>query len=241
MNTLSGVIASGKSSLTQLLSNELGTKPFYEPVEDNPVLPLFYEGNRQVEAGEATTNPYAFLLQIFYLNRRFSMIKQAMQEDNNILDRSIFEDAIFMKMNYEQGHTTEEEWNIYQDLLENMMEELPYAAHKKSPDLMIMIHVSYETMIHRIFKRGREFEQLENDPSLATYYKDLIARYDDWMNEFDICPMIVIDGDKYDFMENESDRNHVLNQIEQKLVDLGKLSQSEFDAIKSRRERGLPF
>ena len=209
MNTLSGVIGSGKSSLTKILSDDLGTKPFFEPVDDNPVLPLFYEGNKQVESGKAKTNPYAFLLQVFFLNRRFKMIKEAMQEDNNVLDRSIYEDAIFMKMNYEQGHTTEEEWDIYQSLLGNMMEELPYAAHKKSPDLMIMIHVDYDTMIKRISKRGREFEQLGEDPSLSKYYKDLIKRYDDWSKEYNASPFMMIDGDKYDFMESEYDRNTV--------------------------------
>ena len=38
---LSGPIGAGKSSLTKILSNYLGTKPFYESVDDNPVLPLF--------------------------------------------------------------------------------------------------------------------------------------------------------------------------------------------------------
>lgn len=235
MDTLAGVIGSGKSSLTKILSDELKTTPFFEPVEDNPVLPLFYKGNKLVESGKADTNPYAFLLQVFFLNRRFAMIKQAMQEDNNILDRSIYEDAIFMKMNYEQGHTTEEEWNIYQGLLKNMLEELPYAAHKKSPDLMIMIRVSYDTMIKRISKRGREFEQLDTDPSLESYYKDLINRYDQWSKEYDASPIMIIDGDQYDFMESKEDRNTVLNMIESKLVELGKLSTERFEEIKANR------
>lgn len=234
--TLAGVIGSGKSSMTKILSEELGTTPFYEPVEDNPVLPLFYKGNKMVEAGTRKTNPYAFLLQVFFLNRRFDMIKRAMQQDNNVLDRSIYEDAIFMKMNYEQGHTTEEEWNIYQSLLKNMMEELPFAAHTKSPDLMIVIRVSYDTMINRISKRGRKFEQLKADPSLSEYYKDLIAHYDDWINEYDQSPIMIIDGDKYDFMDSESDKNEVLDQIENKLVELGKLENNEFELIRDTRE-----
>ena len=41
MITLAGIIGSGKSSLTQILAQELGSEPFFEPVEDNPVLPLF--------------------------------------------------------------------------------------------------------------------------------------------------------------------------------------------------------
>lgn len=162
MITLSGIIGSGKTSLTTLLADRLGTKPFFEPVDDNPVLPLFYKGNeiaaeKRAAGDQNATNPYAYLLQTFFLNRRFAMIKQAMQNDNNILDRSIYEDEIFMRMNTDMGNATKVEYDIYKSLLNNMLEELPYAAHKKAPDLMIMIDVSYETMVKRIKKRGREY------------------------------------------------------------------------------------
>lgn len=233
---LSGVIGSGKSSLTGILSEELGTKAFYEPVADNPVLPLFYKGNKLVEEGKTDTNPYAFLLQVFFLNRRFAMIKKAMQNNNNVLDRSIYEDAIFMKMNYEQGHATNEEWETYQSLLKNMLEELPFAAHKKSPDLMVMIRVSYDTMIKRISKRGRSFEQVSQDPSLKAYYEDLISRYDNWLNEYNASPIMVIDGNKYDFVENENDRNIVLDTIEYKLADLHNITAEEYNQLRSLRE-----
>lgn len=242
--TLSGIIGSGKSSLTKLLSEELGTEAFYEPVEDNPVLPLFYKGNeiaakRRANGEEDTSNPYAYLLQTFFLNRRFKMIKQAMAKDNNVLDRSIYEDAIFMKMNTDMGNATQVEYDIYKSLLDNMLEELPYAAHKKSPDLMVMIDVSYETMIKRIKKRGREFEQIENDPSLVNYYKQLLDYYATWKTEYNASPLLVIDGDKYDFMSSLSDRNEVLNLIEQRLVDLGKLTEDEFKKIKAKRGEKL--
>ena len=244
MITLSGIIGSGKSSLTKLLSEELGTDAFYEPVEDNPVLPLFYKGNeiaakRRANGEEDTSNPYAYLLQTFFLNRRFKMIKQAMAKDNNVLDRSIYEDAIFMKMNTDMGNATQVEYDIYKSLLDNMLEELPYAAHKKSPDLMVMIDVSYETMIKRIKKRGREFEQIENDPSLVNYYKQLLDYYATWKTEYSASPLLVIDGDKYDFMSSSSDRNEVLNLIEQRLVDLGKLTEDEFKEIKAKRGDNL--
>lgn len=230
--TTSGVIGSGKSSLTKILSDSLGSKAFYEPVNDNPVLPLFYKGNEKVEKGEAKTNPYAFLLQIFFLNRRFESIKKAMQNDDNVLDRSIYEDEIFMKMNYDQGHTTKEEWDIYEELLHNMMEELPYASHKKSSDLMIMINVSYDTMINRIQKRGRDFEQLDKDPSLANYYKDLIGRYNIWKDQYNYSPLLVIDGNKYDFVENDKDKQTVLDQIYKKLESTRKDRESVVPILK---------
>lgn len=81
---LSGPIGAGKSSLTSILSKYLATDPFYESVDDNPVLPLFYENPKK----------YAFLLQVYFLNTRFKSIKKALSADNNVLDRSIYEDAL---------------------------------------------------------------------------------------------------------------------------------------------------
>ena len=232
MITLSGIIGSGKSSLTEILAQELGTKAYYEPVKDNPVLPIFYKGNeiaakKRAEGQKDATNPYAYLLQTFFLNRRFQMIKAAMVEDNNILDRSIYEDEIFMKMNTEMGNATEVEYDIYKSLLNNMMEELPYASHKKSPDLMITIKVSYETMLKRIQKRGREYEQIDQDPSLVDYYQRLLKQYDDWMDSYDASPLLIIDGDKYDFVTDMNHRVEVLEIIEDRLVDLGNLTKEK--------------
>ena len=231
-----GVIGSGKSSLTKILSEELGTKPFYEPVKGNPILPLFYDGNKMVELGKWKHNPYAFELQIYFLNNRFSMMKKAVQEDNNILDRSIYEDRIFMKMNVDQGHATEEEWDVYKNTLDNMMEEYPnFSPYKKAPDLMILIKVNYNTMTKRIKMRGREFEQIDQDPSLSQYYKDLIKYYENWEKTYDASPLLVIDGNKYDFMSSIDDRNEVLDQIESAMVDNGTLSKDKFQELHDKR------
>lgn len=239
--TMAGIIGAGKSSLTEILAKELGSTPYFEPVKDNPVLPLFYKGNeiaarKRKEGNKDATNPYAFLLQIYFLNKRFAMIKKAMQDDNNVLDRSIYEDAIFMKMNADEGNATPIEWNVYESLLDNMMEELPYAAHKKRPDLMVMIDVSYQTMINRIKKRGRKFEQVEVDPSLEQYYKKLLRYYADWRDNYDQSDLLVINGDKYDFIGNLDDRNVVLDDIEERLIELGHLSSEKYLELKSRRE-----
>lgn len=230
--------------MTGLLAKELGTKAFFEPVEDNPVLPLFYKGNeiaakKRADGDKEATNPYAYLLQTYFLNRRFKMIKEAMKEDNNILDRSIYEDELFMKMNTEMGNATQVEYQIYQDLLANMMEELPFAARKKSPDLMITIRVSYETMIKRITKRGRDYELIENDPSLVEYYKKLLRYYDEWIEAYKVSPLLVIDGDKYDFVNNNKDRVEVLEQIENELFKLKKISIEQMDNFRKKHQKFL--
>lgn len=240
MITLAGIIGSGKSSLTEILSRELGSIPFYEPVEDNPVLPLFYKGNelaaKKRQAGEKdATNPYAYLLQTFFLNRRFMMMKKALQSRNNILDRSIYEDAMFMRMNTEMGNATQVEYSIYQELLTNILEELSHVVPSNDYNLMILIKVSYDTMVSRIKKRGREYEQIENDPSLIDYYGRLLKYYEEFEENYNQSEMLVIDGDKFNFVENIDDRNHILDMIEMKLVDLGNIDCNEYETLRQKR------
>lgn len=209
---LSGVIGAGKSALTKILAEDLGTKPFYENVDHNPVLPLFYQDPKK----------YAFLLQVFFLNTRYKSIKQALRDDNNVLDRSIYEDALFFQMNADIGRATKEEVDTYYELLDTMMDSLKNMP-KKAPDLLVHIKVSYDTMLKRIQKRGRSYEQLAYDPTLEDYYKRLLAYYHDWYSNYDKSPKMMIDGDKYDFVTNSADRDHVLGQIKDKMHTLGKL------------------
>ncbi len=207
---LAGTIGAGKSSLTEMLAEELKTQAFYESVDDNKVLPLFYENPQK----------YAFLLQIYFLNKRFDSIKRALSDNNNVLDRSIYEDSLLFHLNADLGRADETEVEVYDDLLNNMLEEIDSLSFKKRPDLLIHVKVSFDKMLERIKKRGRQFEQLEYDPSLYDYYKELNSRYDTWFEDFDICPKIQIDGDKYDFVEDEQSKIHVLQQIKEKLKDI---------------------
>ncbi|WP_419512617.1 deoxynucleoside kinase [Lactobacillus kimbladii] len=212
---LSGPIGAGKSSLTSILAKYLGTKPFYESVDNNPVLPLFY----------ADPKKYAFLLQVFFLNTRFRSIKDALTDDNNVLDRSIYEDALFFQMNADIGRATKEEVDTYYELLNNMMSELKHMP-KKNPDLLVHIKVSYDTMIKRIQKRGRPYEQLSYDATLEDYYKRLLRYYKPWYEKYDYSPKMEIDGDKLDFMTDDHAREVVLDQIVAKLKEMGKLPES---------------
>lgn len=210
MIVLAGTIGAGKSSLTKMIAEHFDSQAFYESIDDNEVLPLFYANPEQ----------YAFLLQIYFLNKRFASIKQAMQEDNNVLDRSIYEDSLLFHLNADLGRATKTEVQVYDELLANMMEELPHAAYKKHPDLLVHIRVSFDTMLERIEKRGRAYEQLAFDPSLYDYYKELNRRYDQWYEEYNESPKIQIDGDKFNFVEDPEAKQQVLQMIKGKLEEI---------------------
>ncbi|MDF7671714.1 deoxynucleoside kinase [Lactobacillus sp. ESL0701] len=209
---LSGPIGAGKSSLTSILAEHLGTQAFYEGVDSNPVLPLYYKDMKR----------YTFLLNIYLLNHRIAQINQAVKEKNSVSDRSIYEDALFFKMNADSNVADPTEFQIYDGLLENMMEDTPGNPSKK-PDLLIYIHVSLETMLKRIKKRGRSYEQISTDPSLKDYYARLIRYYEPWYKNYNASPKMAIDGDKFDFIIDEDAKQKVLRQIDDKLREIGNL------------------
>ncbi len=211
--TIGAMIGAGKSSLAKLIGEKFGTEVFYESVDDNPILPLFYTASDD----EIKTNRYPFLLQLWFLNTRFKSIKQALYNENNVLDRSIYEDQYFAKVNKDLGRISDLEYNLYTDLLNNMLEELQELP-KKAPDLMIYLTGSFETILNRIKSRGRDYEL---DESLVDYYKLLWSGYDEWVyKHYTASEVLTINIDDYDYVNNEDDRKEVLELIENKLNEI---------------------
>lgn len=211
--TIGAMIGAGKSSLAKIIGEKFGTEVFYESVDDNPILPLFYTASDD----EIQANRYPFLLQLWFLNTRFKSIKQALYNENNVLDRSIYEDQYFAKINKDMGRISDLEYNLYTDLLNNMLEELQELP-KKAPDLMIYLTGSFETIINRIKSRGRDYEL---DESLVDYYKLLWSGYDEWVyKHYTASEVLTINIDDYDYVNNEDDRKEVLELIENKLNEI---------------------
>ncbi|WP_407371690.1 deoxynucleoside kinase [Carnobacterium sp.] len=210
---IGGMIGAGKTSVAELLGGSLGTEVFYENIEDNEILPLFYTASEE----EQRVKRYPFLLQLEFLNSRFKSIKEALHNQNNVLDRSIYEDWYFAKVNTKLGRISETEFSIYEKLLNNMMEELQELP-KKSPDLMIYLQGSFETILYRIGLRGRDFEQ---DQGLLDYYRALWEGYDNWVAKYyDASEVLIINIDKIDVVNNPADAYTVVTMVKDKLAEM---------------------
>lgn len=203
-----GMIGVGKTTLTDLIAKHLGTNAFFEPVGENPVLPLYYADPKQ----------YGFLLQIYFLNKRFAMIKKALADDNNVLDRSIYEDALFTQENHREGNISDAELDVYMTLLNNMMAELE-ATDKKRPDLMVFADADFDTILYRIKKRGRDYEQFDDNDELRTYYFKMWSAYKQWFNAYDASPKMRIDLQEYD-LEDPENQAKVLALIDEQIARL---------------------
>lgn len=215
--TIAGMIGGGKSSLTKIITEEFKGIGYYEQA-DSPILQKFYTASPE----EQEAKRYPFLLQLEFLNSRFKMIKKCLLEgDNpkvNTLDRSIYEDHYFMEVNHKLGRISDEEAEIYTNLLNNMLEELEELP-KKSPDLLIYLQGSFETFKARIENRGRSFEAI--DPETEAYFHELWKNYDKWVKEhYKASPVLIVNIDNYDYVNNEEHRAEVVKLVNEKLIEL---------------------
>lgn len=189
-----GVVGAGKSTLSEKISKTLNIPVFYE-LQNQTTMNLLEDFYRD-------KSRWSFALQIHFLNERFRMIKEIHKNGSGILDRSIFGDRIFAQMLNEDGWMTDDEFDTYSTLLNNMLE------HAKKPNLLIYIDCNLETAMSRINKRGREMEQKVDE----IYWKRLNDKYTSWYNSYDISDKISIDATSY-HPDDESEIHKICNQI----------------------------
>ena len=200
MIVVDGVVGSGKTTLMNILKEELGVSGFEEPVTDNPILGKFYHDRKR----------YAFPLQIFFLNRRFRMLKEAQAKKvSSVMDRSIYGDVIFAKLLHDGGDMEKDEFDLYQDLLTNMLD------HIEAPKLMIYLRADVDTAIDRIEKRGRDYEQIvERD-----YWERLNREYEAYFSAYNLSKLLIIEAKDYDIRDSEEDRKKVVQLVREALAE----------------------
>jgi len=196
---IAGNIGVGKSTLTAILADAFGWKPFYEAVDENPFLADFY----------ADMQRWSFHSQVFFLSRRLQHHRQLVDHPGSVVqDRSVYEDAeIFARNLFEKGQMSERDYSAYHDLYDGIRAFLP------SPDLLVYLKGSIDTLQSRIKLRGRDFER---DMSVG-YLERLNTLYDDWIDRWESCPVLVIPADDMDFQHDEDVRHLVIEGVRESL------------------------
>lgn len=197
---VAGNIGTGKTSLTERLGDRLGWRTGYESVIDNPYLGDFYQD----------MSAWSFHLQIYFLGHRAQQHLELVTDPRDaIADRSIYEDVkIFARALYQQGSLTERDYRSYQRVFQIIAEGLP------EPDLLIYLIAPPEILLKRIGERGREIES-----GISLEYLSLLdSFYDDWMNTFDLCPVLKIRSDDLDFVHKKGHLDTVAELVQDKLT-----------------------
>ena len=193
---IAGNIGAGKSTLLEFLTQTYDISPFYEPNDENPYLPDFYRDMRR----------WAFQSQLFFLSNKFRIHQQADRTPGVVIqDRTIFEDAeIFATALHQMRKIDQRDWQTYWAFYQNILQAI------QPPDLMIYLRCSMRTLRRRIRLRGRRMEQ---DIPLS-YLKRLEGLYEQWVANYTLGEVLVLDSGKLDFVNDLVDRQDVRERIE---------------------------
>tara|TARA_B100002052_G_scaffold221823_1_gene203854 strand:+ start:57 stop:662 length:606 start_codon:yes stop_codon:yes gene_type:complete len=196
---IAGNIGAGKTTLTKLLAKNYKFKKQLEDVVKNPYLDDFYN---QMER-------WSFNLQIYFLNSRFRQVKEIHDKNKNVIqDRTIYEDAnIFAPNLHAMGLMTNRDFENYRSLFDLMEKNVA------APDLLIYLRSSIPNLVSQIHKRGREYE---NSISIE-YLSRLNERYEAWIHNYKKGPLLIIDIDDLDFVENKEDLKEIISLIDKKM------------------------
>ncbi len=202
---IAGNIGAGKSTLVEFLHRTYGISPYYEPSEENPYLPDFYED----------MNRWSFHSQLYFLSNKFRIHQEFDRMPGLVvLDRTIFEDAeIFATALRDMRCMDDRDWETYRAFYKSILEAI------KPPDLLIYLRCSMRTLRKRIKLRGREME--ENIP--LSYLKRLDGLYEKWIASYDMSDVLILETDKLDYIHDLVHRLDVMQRIESMLPpELGK-------------------
>tara|TARA_Y100001970_G_C13999528_1_gene732583 strand:- start:225 stop:866 length:642 start_codon:yes stop_codon:yes gene_type:complete len=191
---IEGPIGVGKTSLAELLSKELGARLVLEDFEDNPFLPDFYNDPER----------FGFQTQLFFLLQRYRQQQDLRQVDMFqkllITDYMFVKDRLFASLNLD-----DKEMHLY-DTVANLLER-----NIIRPDMVIYLQADTDVLMKNIAKRGRDMERnitWEYIDALNQVYTEYFFRYQD-------TPLVIINTDNIDFVENEKDLKEVIDYIRQ--------------------------
>jgi deoxyguanosine kinase len=189
-----GVIGVGKTTLATLLAKKWGAHLKLEVVEENPFLAQFY----------ADMRAYAFQTQLFFLLSRHRQQVDLKQYD--LFMESVVSDYMFAKDRIFANITLDDnELALYKRLADLLEREVP------KPDVVVYLQGSVDVLMERIRRRGRRFERdMSRDYILA-----LTEAYNHFFFHYKDTPLIIVNTNEIDFVENTADFDELAREIEE--------------------------
>jgi deoxyadenosine/deoxycytidine kinase len=199
---IAGNIGAGKTSLCEMLGRHFRWEVHYEDTENNPYLNDFYLDMKR----------WSFNLQVFFLSSRYQQILEIQQGAHTVVqDRTIYEDAYIFAPNLaDMGLMERRDFENYTTLFQSIISQI------KPPDLLIYLKASIPTLVEHIQLRGRDYEGSIS----IEYLKRLNERYEGWISTYREGPLLIINVDNLDFLNNQEASGRVLEMVQGQLHGL---------------------
>jgi deoxyadenosine/deoxycytidine kinase len=193
---IEGNIGAGKSTLTKLLCEDLNATGLFEQFADNPYLPEFYKNPEK----------NAFPLEVSFLAERFRQMKELFEKPD-IFKPCIISDFVFEKsLIFARFTLAEPEFLLFEKVFRLLQPATP------KPDAVIYLHREIPSLRENINRRGRSYElNISND-----YLQNVTEGYIRFLKETPETPLILVEADQFDFLNNPADRSKLLAFLQTK-------------------------
>lgn len=190
---IEGNIGSGKTSLSNLMSDEFNAKIVLERFADNPFLPKFYEDQER----------FAFPLEMSFLADRYQQLTDDLAQFDLFKNFIVSDYYIFKSLIFAQVTLQKEEYALYRKMFDIMYKEI------SKPDLYIYLYQNTDRLLENIKKRGRIYEQNIE----ASYLEKIHVGYINFIKTEQDLNTLIIDVSELDFVNNLKDYREVLKII----------------------------
>jgi deoxyadenosine/deoxycytidine kinase len=184
----------GKTSLAQRLAGHLNSALLLEKPAENPFLEKFYSDIPR----------YALPAQLFFLFQRAAQVQSLAQLD--MFAQATVSDFLLDKDQLFAGLTlSDAEHDLYQQIYRHLQPQAP------QPDLVIYLQASPNTLVERIKRRGSSFEKNISED----YLWRLAETYTRFFYQFESAPVMIVNSENLNFVDNSEDFDLLLQRIEQ--------------------------
>jgi deoxyadenosine/deoxycytidine kinase len=187
-----GPIGAGKTSLARMLAECSGSAALLEDPDANPFLPGFYQDSAR----------YALPTQLFFLFQRLNQVRELDQADLfrriTVADFILDKDPLFARLTL-----NDDELRLYQEIYTQLR---PRAA---TPDLVIYLQASTETLIERVRRRDVRYERTISEE----YLLRLAETYARFFYQYDAAPVLIVNSEHLNFVDSPPHFDLLLERI----------------------------
>ena len=180
-----GSIGAGKTTLSTMLANDFNAELVLERFADNPFLEKFYKDPEH----------YAFPVEMTFLMDRYQQLKNLLTARDLFTDFVIGDYFIDKCLLFSKNNLSKDEFLLFKTVFDTISGFLP------KPDLILYLYTKPDRLLKQIAKRNRSFEK----DITAEYLTDIQEKYLTYFRENQQIPILLVDTENVDFVENNLD------------------------------------
>lgn len=180
-----GSIGAGKTTLSTMLAEDFNAELVLERFADNPFLEKFYKDPEH----------YAFPVEMTFLMDRYQQLKNLLTARDLFTDFVLGDYFIDKCLLFSKNNLSQDEFALFKKVFDTISGFLP------KPDLILYLYTNPDRLLKQIAKRNRDFEK----DITKEYLSDIQEKYLTYFRENQQIPILLLDTENVDFVENPSD------------------------------------